>query len=113
MATVTFDPDCSMDLNLELIKRPASTFFMRAAGTSMTGAGIYPEDILIVDRSLEATDRKVIIAIVNGELTVKRLRLKDGRAFLVAENEGYPPIEITGHMEFAVWGVVTYVVHSV
>ncbi|VVS90796.1 LexA family protein [Desulfoluna spongiiphila] len=103
MTTVTFDPDGSMDLNEVLIKHPAYTFFMRAAGNSMTGAGIYPGDILVVDRSLEATDKKVIIAIVNGDLTVKRLRLKDGRAFLVAENEGYAPIEITGHMECGVW----------
>jgi DNA polymerase V len=86
---------------------------MRATGTSMTGAGIYPGDLLIVDKSLEATDKKEIIAVVNGELTVKRLRLRVDRVFLEAENEGYAPIEITGYMDFSVWGVVAYVVHPV
>jgi len=76
--------DCTMDLNQELITHPHATFFVRATGTSMTGAGIFPEDILIVDKSLEATDKKVIIAVVNGELTVKLLMVvikctKNGR----------------------------------
>jgi len=105
--------DGTMDLNQELITHPHTTFFVRATGTSMTGAGIFPEDILIVDKSLEPTDKKVIIAVVNGELTVKRLRLRGERVSLEAENEGYAPIEITGNMNFSVWGVVTYVVHPV
>ena len=107
-----FDPDGSMDLNEELIKNPISTFYMRATGNSMTGAGINPGDLLIVDKSLEARDKKVIIAVVNGGFTVKRLRLRGDRISLEAENEDYPPIEITEHMGFSVWGVVTYVIHS-
>ncbi len=103
----------TMDLNESLIKHPTSTFYLRATGDSMTGAGIYPGDLLIVDKSLEAINKTVIIAVVDGEMTVKRLRLRGERAFLEAENEGYPPIEITGNMEFAVWGVVTHSIHSV
>jgi len=112
METEIHTTDGTMDLNTELIKHPVSTFYVRATGTSMIGAGIHPDDLLIVDRSLEPVDKKVIIAVVNGELTVKRLRLRGDRAFLEAENEGYPPIEITGNMEFSVWGVVTYAIHS-
>jgi DNA polymerase V len=108
-----FEPDGTMDLNEELIKHPHTTFFVRSTGTSMTGAGIFPDDVLIVDKSLEPTDKKVIIAVVNRELTVKRLRLRGDRVFLEAESEGYAPIEITSNIDFSVWGVVTYVVHPV
>ncbi|BCS94491.1 hypothetical protein DSLASN_01230 [Desulfoluna limicola] len=66
-------PDGTMDLNQELITHPHTTFFVRATGTSMTGAGIFPEDVLIVDNPVEPTDKKVIIAVVNGKLTVKSL----------------------------------------
>ena len=69
----------SIDLNTLLIKHPAATFFVRVTGDSMTGAGIYPDDLLIVDKSIEATDKKVIIAVVSGDLTVKRLRMKEDR----------------------------------
>jgi len=103
----------TMDLNESLIKHPVSAFYLRATGDSMTGAGIYPGDLLIVDRSLEATNKTVIIAVVDGEMTVKRLRLRGDRAFLEAENEGYPPIEITGNMDVSVWGVVTHSIHQV
>lgn len=105
--------DGTMDLNQELITHPHTTFFVRATGTSMTGAGIFPDDVLIVDKSVEPTDKKVIIAVVNGELTVKRLRLRGDRAFLEAESDDYDPIEITGNMDFSVWGVVMFVVHPV
>ena len=103
----------TMDLNEALIKHPTSTFYLRATSNSMTGAGIYPGDLLIVDKSLEAINKTVIIAVVNGEMTVKRLRLRGDRAFLEAENEGYPPIEITDTMEGSIWGVVTHSIHSV
>ena len=103
----------TMDLNESLIKHPVSTFYLRATGDSMTGAGIYPGDLLIVDKSLEAKDKTVIIAVVDGEMTVKRLRLKEGRVWLEAENEKYPPIEINERVRFEVWGVVTYSIHSV
>ncbi|MCA1785523.1 MAG: LexA family transcriptional regulator, partial [Desulfobacteraceae bacterium] len=70
-------------------------------------------DILIVDRSLEAVDKKIVIAVVDGELTVKRLRIRSGTPFLEPENDQYAPIEITPDMTFEIWGVVTNVIHKV
>ncbi|VFQ42424.1 LexA family protein [Desulfoluna butyratoxydans] len=101
----------SLDLNEYLVRHPAATFFVRVTGDSMIGAGIHPEDLLIVDRSLEPTDRRVVIAVLNGELTVKRLRRQGDRIFLEAENDRYKPIEVTEANDFSVWGVVTSVIH--
>lgn len=101
-----------LDLNELLIKRPAATFFIRVEGRSMEEAHIYPGDILVVDRSLQAQDGAIVVAILNGEFTVKRLVKKPGQCFLVAENRTFPPIEITQEMDFQVWGVVTYVIHK-
>ena len=100
-----------LDLNEHLILHPAATFFVRVAGDSMIGAGITDGDILIVDRSLEPTDGKVVIAVVSGELVVKRLRRTEKGWLLLAENDGYPPIEVGEEDEFEVWGVVTNVIH--
>jgi len=94
----------SLDLNQHLIKHPAATFFVRVSGSSMIDAGIFPGDILIVDRSLEAVDKKIVIAVVDGELTVKRLRIRSGMPFLEPENAQYTPIEITPDMAFEIWG---------
>jgi DNA polymerase V len=101
-----------LDLNKHLISHPAATFFVRATGDSMLGAGIHTNDLLIVDRALEAKDGRVIIAVVNGELLVKRLKMKCGRVFLVADNPDYPLVQITEDMDFQVWGVVTNVIHA-
>jgi DNA polymerase V len=104
--------DKMLDLNELLIAHPAATFFVRVAGDSMQGAGIFSGDILVVDRSLEPTDNKIIVALVNGEFTVKRLKCKDGRISLVPENPAYPILELTEGSDFQVWGVVTYVIHK-
>ena len=101
-----------LDLNEHLIRHPAATFFVRVAGDSMTGAGINDGDILVVDRSLEAADGKVVIAVVAGELVVKRLRRRDDEWLLLAEGGGYPPIVAGEDGDFEVWGVVTSVIHS-
>jgi len=100
-----------LDLNELLIKHPAATFFVRVSGSSMIRAGIHHNDILIVDRSLEAVHGKIIIASLQGELTVKRLCL-EGKKQLIAENDLYAPIEITDEMDFHIWGVVTSVIHQ-
>jgi DNA polymerase V len=100
-----------LDLNEHLILHPAATFFVRVAGDSMVGAGIADGDILIVDRSLEPSDGRVVVAIVDGELVVKRLRRRDDRWSLMAENEGYPPIVAGEEVGFEIWGVVTHVIH--
>lgn len=105
--------DRKLDLNEFLIKHPASTFFVKVKGDSMVGAGINSGDILIVDRSLEPKDKRIVVAVVNGEFTVKRISIKGNRLSLLAENDKYPPIEIKDNMEFEVWGVVLHVIHSV
>ena len=101
-----------LDLNRHLIKHPAATFFVRVAGDSMIGAGIHPGDILVVDRALEPQDSNVVIAVIDGELTVKRISQRKGKLFLVPDNQAYEPLEIVEEMEFEVWGVVTSVIHN-
>lgn len=97
----------NLDLNEYLIKHPAATFMVRATGDSMTGAGIHSGNILIVDRSIEARHGKIVIAAVDGALTVKRLYKKDGVIKLQSENDSYPDISITDDNETLIWGVVT------
>jgi DNA polymerase V len=101
-----------LDLNQHLVKRPAATFFVRVEGDSMIGAGIHSGDILVVDRSLKPCHGKIVIAVLNGELTVKRLEQRKGVLRLLPENNSYPIVEITDAMDFTIWGVVTSVIHS-
>lgn len=101
-----------LDLNKYLIKHPAATFFLRVKGNSMIKAGIHDGDIVIVDRSIPPADGKVVIACVDGELTIKRLSHTHRGVFLVAENEGYAPIQISSGSDLRFWGVVTTVIHS-
>ena len=100
-----------LDLNRHLIPHPAATFFVRVSGDSMIGAGIHSGDLLIVDRAITATHNSVIIAVLNGDLTVKRLHQAGGTLRLMPENPAYPPIEIHPGTDFEVWGVVTKVIH--
>ena len=102
-----------LNLNTHLIKHPAATFFVVAEGDSMTGAGIRSGDMLIVDKSLEATHSSIVIAAVDGELTVKRLSRCAGRVQLLPENPDFYPIDITNEQELVIWGVVVYVIHTV
>lgn len=102
-----------LDLNSFLVKHPAATFFVKVEGDSMIRAGIHPGDIIVVDRSIEARNGKIIVAALNGELTVKRLYYKSGRPILMAENPNYPPIHIQEDIDFMIWGVVTSVIHQV
>ena len=101
-----------LDLNQHLIQKPNTTFFVRVEGDSMIEAGIYENDILIVDRSLEAYDGKIIIAVLDGELTVKRFRKQKAGVWLQPENPKYSPIPVTEHTNFHIWGVVIHVIHS-
>lgn len=100
-----------LDLNDLLVKREEATFFVRVAGRSMVDAGIQPEDILIVDRSLEAKHGKIVIAVIDGEVTVKRLSIQNGSIILKAENTQYSDIPVNGALH--IWGVVTSVIHRV
>ena len=104
--------ECKLDLNNHLIKHPAATFFVRASGESMIHAGIQSGDMLIVDRSLEATHGKIVIAAINGELTVKRLSCQGGILQLLAENHDFKAIDITAEQDMIIWGVVTHVIHE-
>ena len=101
-----------LDLNRHLIKNPAATFFVRVTGDSMLKAGIHSGDLLVVDRSIEPRDKSVVIAVVDGELTVKRIRIRSNKVTLVAENDGYRSRQIDEQTEFEVWGVVTNVIHA-
>jgi len=101
-----------LDLNELMVANPAATFFVRVAGDSMIGAGIHHHDILVVDRSLVPAPGRVVIAVVDGELTVKRLVSQDGQLRLRAENPDYPDIIPTENSDWEIWGVVSFVVHS-
>jgi len=96
-----------LDLNERLVRHPAATFFVRVEGDSMTGAGIYSGDILVVDRSIEPVDRSIVVAALQGELTVKRLRRQEGKVRLEPENPDYPAIDVPEGEDLVVWGVVT------
>jgi DNA polymerase V len=102
-----------LDLNEHLIRREASTFFVRVAGRSMEGAGIHDGDLLVVDRAVEPTDGAVVVAALDGELTVKRYRDRADGPALVPEHEGHAPIPIEPGQELVVWGVVRHVIHEV
>ena len=101
-----------LDLNELVIQHPAATFFVRVEGESMANADIHSGDILVVDRSIEPASGKIVIAVIDGEFTVKRLIIENSRAFLVPENSNYPTLKIEEEADFQVWGVVTYVIHK-
>ncbi len=104
--------DRRLDLNEHLIRHPTATFFVRAAGESMRDAGVAPGDILVVDRAVEARDGQIVIAVLDGEMTVKRLRRRDGRLLLLPDNPAYAPVEVAPEASFEIWGVVTYIIHK-
>lgn len=104
--------DRRLDLHEHLVPHPDSTFFLRASGSSMLGAGIHDGDLLVVDRSLQGTSGRVVIAVVDGELTVKRLVMREGKTLLVPENPDFTAQDVTGREDVWVWGVVTSVVHK-
>jgi len=103
----------TLDLNELLVQRPAATFFVRAQGESMLGAGIHPNDILVVDRLIEPVSGKIVICALDGELTVKRLERENERWKLKAENPAYTDIVIHEELDMIIWGVVTNVIHAV
>ncbi|MFV0433052.1 MAG: LexA family protein [Leucobacter sp.] len=102
-----------IDLNEKLMPNQVSSFLVRVRGHSMTGAGIFDGDELVVDRSIRAEDGHVVIAVVDGELTVKRLRVLRDRVVLAAENPNFPDIEVAELSDLRIWGVVTRSLHHV
>ena len=101
------------DLNEELIKNKTTTFFYRMKGDSMTGVGIHDRDLLIVDRALKANSGKVIIAVFNGEVIVRRFLKNFNSTFLLPENNNYKQNDLAELSDFVVLGVVTYVIHQI
>lgn len=104
--------DRALDLNEFCVRNRPATFFVRAQGDSMTGAGIASGDLLVVDRSVEPRTGHVVVAVLDGELTVKRLRLRGRRVILEPANDAYRSIEAEPACDLVVWGVVTHVVHT-
>ena len=102
-----------IDLNEQLVKNKPATYFFRMHSDAMTDAGIYPGDILIVDRSLPATSGKVIVAALDGELLVRRFQQVINNTSLIAENKRYSAIPINESTNFRTWGIITYVIHSI
>ena len=101
-----------LDLNDLVVEHPAATFYVRASGDSMIDAGIRSGDLLVVDRALEAHHGSIVIAVIDGELTVKRLVRQGRRTGLVPANPNHPPLPLTEESQCEVWGVVRCVIHS-
>lgn len=104
--------EAGIDLNEFLIRHPAATFMVRAKGDSMTGAGIFPNDLLVVDRSIEPTSGRIVVAAVAGEFTVKRFRRTDSQIMLLPENPDYQPIIFAEGSELQIFGVVTAIIRN-
>ena len=102
-----------IDLNEQLIKNKPATFFFRMKGDAMQDAGIFEGDVLIVDRSLKLANGKIIVAVLNGELLVRRFHKNFSSAFLIPENNRYKTINLAEFSDFTLWGVVTYTIHNV
>ena len=108
------DDYLDMDLNLHdyLVQNPSATFCVKAIGDSMIDAGINNSDVMVVDRALTPKNNDIILAVVNGDFTVKRIKKNENELYLMPANENYKPIKITEEMNFQVWGVVTFIIHK-
>ena len=104
--------DMDLDLHDHLVQNPSSTFCVKAIGESMKDAGIQTGDVMIVDRSLEPKNRSIVLAVIDGDFTVKRVNVNDNELYLMPENDTFTPIKITEEMDFQIWGVVTFIIHK-
>lgn len=105
--------DQKLDLNEHLIKNPTSTFFVEVSGESMLDAGIQPNDVLIIDKSIKPAHDKIAVVFINGDFTVKRLRFAKGKLIqLLPENKAYQPITVSENDHCEIWGIVTHVIHA-
>jgi DNA polymerase V len=102
-----------ISLDKVLVKNFEATFYAKADGTSMIGAGIDDGDIMVIDRSIEPTDGKIAVCCIDGEFTVKRIKIKKEGVYLMPENKTFQPIKIEEDNKLFVWGIVTYVIKSV
>jgi DNA polymerase V len=101
-----------IDLNEQLIRNKPATFFFRMKGDAMKDAGIYDNDVLVVDRSLKLVSGKIIVAVLNGELMVRRFHKNFSSSFLIAENDRYKAINLGEFSDFNMWGVVAHIIRS-
>ena len=99
-----------ISLDKELVKNEEATFYARVSGDSMQGAGLENGDLLIIDRSIEPSNNKIAVCFVDGEFTVKRIKIESKKLYLIPENKKYLPIEINEENELIIWGIVTYVI---
>ena len=104
--------DIGIDLNEQLIRNPESTFFLRVSGYSMTEAGINDGDLLIIDRSIDPRPGRIVVAVLDGNFTLKRLTLRSEKLYLEAANPNYPSIDITLYQNVQIWGVAIYSIHD-
>jgi DNA polymerase V len=104
--------EIALDLNKELIKHPASTFYARVKGDSMVDAGIQDGDLLVIDKALEPKEGSIAVCYLDGEFTVKRLAVREECVYLMPANAEFKPIRITEENDFLVWGLVAYVIHK-
>ena len=102
----------NIDLNEYLIKHPFSTFFLRVKGDSMINSGIQNQDLIIVDKSLIAKPGNIVIAMIDGDFTIKRLEKKNNEFYLKSENHNYPDFDFKNHNDIQIWGVVTSSIHN-
>ncbi|MBA4852097.1 LexA family transcriptional regulator [Emticicia sp. BO119] len=104
--------EVAIDLNKFLVDRPSSTFYVRVKGLSMINAGIMDNALLVIDRSEKPKDGKIVLAVVNGEFTVKTIQKINGETYLMPANEAFKPIKVEPEMQFIVWGVVKYIINE-
>ena len=104
--------ELGIDLNKYLIKNPISTFFLRVSGNSMNNAGIYNNDLLIIDRSINPNPGHIVVALLDGEFTLKRLIKKQDNYYLKADKENYPAINLYEYIDIQIWGVAIYSIHE-
>ncbi len=102
-----------ISLDNVLVKNREATFYAKASGTSMIGAGIDDGDILVIDRSIEAQNNKIAVCLIDGEFTVKRIKTEKDCVYLMPENSEFQPIKVTEENSLVIWGIVTYVIKSV
>jgi DNA polymerase V len=104
--------ESKISLDNVLVKNREATFYAKASGTSMIGAGIDDGDILVIDRSLEPQNNKVAVCFIDGEFTIKRIQVEKDCVYLMPENKAFQPIKVTDENELIIWGIVTYVIKS-
>ena len=108
------DDFIEMEINLQdyIVKNKEATFCVKVEGTSMTKAGINTGDIMIVDRSLNPKHNDIVLAVIDGEFTVKRLAVNNESIYLMPENDSFSPIQINEYMDFQIWGIITHIIHK-